>query len=66
MKQDDAVFAVAVVTPAAFRRLCIETVRFDMSEKEKRQPPSGGCVLKPMKFEIKWHYSNSRLQAAVY
>ena len=35
--------------PAAFRRLCVETrLSKRPSENALRQPPSGGCVLKPM------------------
>ena len=32
--------------PAAFRRLCVETDRRYKPGRTKRQPPSGGCVLK--------------------
>ena len=37
-KQDDV--------PAAFRRLCVETGFGRRPRKSRRQPPSGGCVLK--------------------
>ena len=53
--------------PAAFRRLCVETYKFlkDYSE-ELTQPPSGGCVLKPLYFLLQSEsLSPSRLQAAV-
>ena len=33
--------------PAAFRRLCVETATAVKSAEAGRQPPSGGCVLKP-------------------
>ena len=33
--------------PAAFGRLCVETVKIAKLNKQKNQPPSGGCVLKP-------------------
>ena len=34
--------------PAAFRRLCVETIATSESWKDQSgQPPSGGCVLKP-------------------
>ena len=33
--------------PAAFRRLCVETPYRRVQKKSIRQPPSGGCVLKP-------------------
>ena len=32
--------------PAAFRRLCVETVSLSKEEDKGTQPPSGGCVLK--------------------
>ena len=34
--------------PAAFRRLCVETDTFDRGYGIPFQPPSGGCVLKPL------------------
>ena len=35
------------LAPAAFRRLCVETVMVLLSQlKHSSQPPSGGCVLK--------------------
>ena len=34
------------VTPAAFRRLCVETSRICLTVICQVQPPSGGCVLK--------------------
>ena len=33
-------------TPAAFRRLCVETIELDMLVLKLSQPPLGGCVLK--------------------
>ena len=32
--------------PAAFRRLCVETLNRQQIDAAKAQPPSGGCVLK--------------------
>ena len=32
--------------PAAFRRLCVETINLYMFTRWMFQPPSGGCVLK--------------------
>ena len=32
---------------AAFRRLCVETTTPGAVAVPERQPPSGGCVLKP-------------------
>ena len=32
--------------PAAFRRLCVETICEKLQDKGSTQPPSGGCVLK--------------------
>ena len=33
--------------PAAFGRLCVETVSVEVLRVAVAQPPSGGCVLKP-------------------
>ena len=43
-------------TPAAFRRLCVETTILEIEYHHSRnQPPSGGCVLKPIDgTEIDW------------
>ena len=38
----------AAAVPAAFRRLCVETTRLYPFPNWKRQPPSGGCVLKQL------------------
>ena len=35
------------VAPAAFGRLCVETVGKPLKFARMLQPPSGGCVLKP-------------------
>ena len=35
-----------MVLPAAFGRLCVETLRLVWLIKLNIQPPSGGCVLK--------------------
>ena len=35
--------------PAAFRRLCVETLLGNTAERIGIQPPSGGCVLKHLK-----------------
>ena len=37
-----------VLYSAAFGRLCVETGRTQLSRKLLIQPPSGGCVLKPL------------------
>ena len=37
--------------PAAFRRLCVETIELDLMDEYGIQPPSGGCVLKPVHAE---------------
>ena len=34
------------VIPAAFRRLCVETISGELLSSTIIQPPSGGCVLK--------------------
>ena len=38
----------SVQSPAAFGRLCVETVVNPLAIKGYAQPPSGGCVLKPI------------------
>ena len=35
------------MAPAAFGRLCVETYRQHGGGRNRNQPPSGGCVLKP-------------------
>ncbi len=36
-------------SPAAFGRLCVETRKYSYYlNRDKGQPPSGGCVLKPL------------------
>ena len=37
---------------AAFRRLCVETMSVNGSEFLSLQPPSGGCVLKPLRKQV--------------
>ena len=38
---------VAVASPAAFGRLCVETmIKLKFDYNNSNQPPSGGCVLK--------------------
>ena len=39
---------VAKADPAAFRRLCVETLISHLLIRWFNQPPSGGCVLKPV------------------
>ena len=36
----------AAIPPAAFRRLCVETILPRRPQGGEFQPPSGGCVLK--------------------
>ena len=36
----------AYFTPAAFRRLCVETFHYHQNHPSLNQPPLGGCVLK--------------------
>ena len=51
--------------PAAFGRLCVETPVNSIPELRQDQPPSGGCVLKPVKV-YRWDDEGaSRLRAAV-
>ena len=51
--------------PAAFRRLCVETIIYAVLCARCRQPPSGGCVLKQMSKVGAAECRASRLQAAV-
>ena len=53
--------------PAAFGRLCVETRSLKSMEAiAPHQPPSGGCVLKPLKkCAADWLQIPSRLRAAV-
>ena len=47
MKRENDVGTVFFDGPAAFRRLCVETVFAGTKRPyERNQPPSGGCVLK--------------------
>ena len=44
-----------LLKPAAFRRLCVETVEYALSARRHYiQPPSGGCVLKPYFNVLHW------------
>ena len=48
LKQELQSQVAALTAPAAFGRLCVETVNnFDEYLCVAGQPPSGGCVLKP-------------------
>ena len=51
--------------PAAFRRLCVETVLALDGKPKLTQPPSGGCVLKHFVRLLPSPCRASRLQAAV-
>ena len=53
--------------PAAFGRLCVETLyALAAGTATLNQPPSGGCVLKPMIHASRESFSTaSRLRAAV-
>ena len=55
------------IDPAAFGRLCVETVpTLDKEGWLQYQPPSGGCVLKPYKSSNTiFYHEPSRLRAAV-
>ena len=59
------IHATSASTPAAFRRLCVETVQSTSITNSVTQPPSGGCVLKPNVGEAVTLTVSSRLQAAV-
>ena len=51
--------------PAAFGRLCVETHVLLLMMFCMVQPPSGGCVLKPLPFDAEIDIEASRLRAAV-
>ena len=54
------------VQPAAFGRLCVETVLAPLLPSARVQPPSGGCVLKLNRdFAVVADVGASRLRAAV-
>ena len=56
----------ATLEPAAFGRLCVETVGNTALLSSTIQPPSGGCVLKPeTSFKEVFVGRASRLRAAV-
>ena len=46
LKQMFRSFQRCDVSPAAFRRLCVETAHAETSSTSAAQPPLGGCVLK--------------------
>ena len=50
---------------AAFGRLCVETGGSPLALNAVFQPPSGGCVLKPLKQFLGLSVIVSRLRAAV-
>ena len=52
--------AVVTAIPAAFRRLCVETACNSPKNNAYAhpQPPSGGCVLKPLRKDIKQSMNN--------
>ena len=54
-----------VTSPAAFRRLCVETGEIGLELAFRPQPPSGGCVLKLETEGFGRFGDASRLQAAV-
>ena len=55
-----------VAIAAAFGRLCVETVNNCTERKnDRKQPPSGGCVLKPFSAPARLGGVCSRLRAAV-
>ena len=65
MKLDNIRKEVEEESPAAFRRLCVETFPLSNLFNAFRQPPSGGCVLKHAVQTAKLFVVTSRLQAAV-
>ena len=48
LKPNNIVLLITISSPAAFRRLCVETAEvWPLLMAACSQPPSGGCVLKP-------------------
>ena len=55
LKQSDDLKKSVKDKPAAFGRLCVETIKYGFSQSQQSQPPSGGCVLKQdMHVWLKW------------
>ena len=54
-----------ITAPAAFGRLCVETMSYELIPELQAQPPSGGCVLKPQSACQLSLSATSRLRAAV-
>ena len=48
MKRAGTAGKKAAAPPAAFRRLCVETLSKPKPSGKGSQPPSGGCVLKQL------------------
>ena len=46
LKQYCEAYDAVVPEPAAFGRLCVETLKERIENQQNHQPPSGGCVLK--------------------
>ena len=53
------------IIAAAFGRLCVETDQANNIFNGLEQPPSGGCVLKPLEWRPLYNSRCSRLRAAV-
>ena len=65
VETDNAPPATHGASAAAFGRLCVETAKTPSARLSPRQPPSGGCVLKPLiPISTRFPYG-SRLRAAV-
>ena len=52
LKRASAWQSLKKVGPAAFGRLCVETIWRALVVVDTAQPPSGGCVLKPL--SVRW------------
>ena len=65
LKHGDRDCHLQTYDPAAFRRLCVETLHAAHFNRMVNQPPSGGCVLKHYMPHTLTGWSTSRLQAAV-
>ncbi|EET43546.1 hypothetical protein NEISICOT_02634 [Neisseria sicca ATCC 29256] len=67
LKHNPTPILTASLAPAAFGRLCVETIPSDSMKREPFQPPSGGCVLKQTgnNRNIQTNSDPSRLRAAV-
>ena len=55
LKPINTLVIVSDSKPAAFGRLCVETLHDSDGRRFVRQPPSGGCVLKRVLLHVPFH-----------